>query len=227
MPKVSVQVTVGTNDGWASVGTPAYDNNDSKMHCGFNPTGWDLNSWMLFTNVAVPKGATIKSAFLRLYAGGDRGSTVNTQIYGNKIANAVAPTDLTEYSALALTTAFTTWDGVSAQYPIGAGQPILSPDISSVVQEIVDQTGWNKNNALQIIWKNNGSDQYYSIWQYDGSAAKAATLIVEYSIAYIWIESNDFHLIDAEAVERVLAPTNNIATYEGVVQTHEGNVLYH
>lgn len=226
MPIISTQIATGVDDGWISIDNPFYDNNDSEMHVGHNPSGWDLSCWMRFANVQVPPGATIKKAFLQVTAGGDRGATVNTRIYGNDVANAVAPTDLTEYSALALTTAFTTWDGVSVQYPFGGGQPITSPDISAVIQEIVDLSGWAKGNALQLIWKKNGGNQYYSVWQYDRSASKAAILVIEYGTGYIWIERRYFHIIDADGVERVHVAGNQIVTYAGVVVTNRGDVVY-
>ncbi len=178
MPTVRVRVVAGVDDGWISLGQSAYDNNDQKMACGWNPGGWDLSSWMRIPNVPILQGTKIKSARLLFLAGGDRGATVNTRIYGNNVDDAVAPANLAEYSALALTTAYTTWDGVSVQYPTGDGRTIISPDIAPVVQEIVDRPSFASLNAMLFVWKNNGSNQYYSVWQYDGQA-DAVTLLIE------------------------------------------------
>jgi hypothetical protein len=53
-----------------------------------------------------------------------------------------------------------------------------SPDLSTVVQEVVGRTGWNANNSLVIIITGSGERTAES---YNGEPAAAPLLHVEYS----------------------------------------------
>ena len=56
-----------------------------------------------------------------------------------------------------------------------------SPDISHVIQEVVDRSGWAANNAMVIICAADGyasSDRKF--WSYDGDPESAAQLEITY-----------------------------------------------
>ena len=63
---------------------------------------------------------------------------------------------------------------------MGAGPAQQSPDISLIIQEIVDRPGWTSGNALVLIFEPNSGDNSRPAWTFDGSAADAAVLNVEY-----------------------------------------------
>ncbi len=58
-----------------------------------------------------------------------------------------------------------------------AGPDQQTPDIASVIQEIVDRGGWNSGNSLVIIITGTGTRTAEA---YDGDQAGAPLLHVEY-----------------------------------------------
>lgn len=100
-----------------------------------------INSAIGF-DVDIPQGATINSATTQCYT--NFLSRVSGDIYAWDVDNAGVLSDVT---TLPRTAASVSW--FSNQ--IGSGQWIESPDISTVLQEIVDRAGWVENNALTLV----------------------------------------------------------------------------
>ena len=113
-----------------------------------------LNGFVRFTNVIVPKDATITNAFVRFTAYQDcLGTTCNINIYFEDSSDAVAPISAATYDGLSLTTAIAwnsipTWN-IASQYD--------TPDLTSIVQGLVEKISWSSGNAMMILLKNNGS----------------------------------------------------------------------
>jgi len=111
----------------------------------------------------VPQGATITSArliFTAAPATGYRQSNarreVNTRITAPLVDNLeqCSKTGYYEIRYLSKTSAFVDWDDID---PWIEGEVYSSPDISNVIQEIVDQPGWSPGNTLGIVWGDHGS----------------------------------------------------------------------
>jgi len=58
-----------------------------------------------------------------------------------------------------------------------------TPDISNIVQEIVNRAGWNLNNAMGFLIPNNGSvDNFHIFYSVNFAPAKpTAHLVVNYT----------------------------------------------
>lgn len=125
--------------------------------------------------MTIPNGATIVSAILYIYAN-DNGQDLTIDICGEDADNAVPPTSAAEANALTLTTATENWGFITA---IGWEE---SPDISSIIQEIVDREGWVSGNDLQIILLNSGSKDFSSFQAYDSPGTNEAVLEVEWTV---------------------------------------------
>ena len=98
-----------------------------------------------FVNVVIPQGATIDSAVLTLEtsAGGDLDPALD--IHGDDADDSASFVATPSIVSRTFTTA-----SVAVTDPISAGQ-WTSPDISDVLQEIVDRAGWASGNAMTII----------------------------------------------------------------------------
>ena len=102
-----------------------------------------------FQNVVVPQGATIDSAYIKLNWEG--GEEVDFLIAAVDVDDFDVPTDNTYAAHDTETTATITWS-----IPLEGSQDSglyfkTSPDIKTVIQEIVDRTGWSSGNAIGII----------------------------------------------------------------------------
>ena len=101
-----------------------------------------------FTGITVPQGSTISEAFIDLTVERRQTTATNTTIVGQDVGDAAAiaaPASLgfgninSDITSRGATSASVNWNGVPAS---SAGQVITSPDIATIVQEIVDRADW-------------------------------------------------------------------------------------
>ena len=114
-----------------------------------------VDAFVRFVNVTIPRNAKITSAFLRVTGratGGD--PTVNATISANPADNPSAPATVAAAAAIGNTSATVAWNAIAATT---AGVSFDSPDIKSIIQEIINRAGWESGNALMIMVRDNGS----------------------------------------------------------------------
>lgn len=147
-----------------------------------------------FTTVNIPQGTTVSSAGFDWYAdawmrgGGNYSTNVKSKIYGSKVADAPLFTN-TLPSAITKTTAVVNWNSVSEAFSAGAtwysgttsNKP---PAITTIVQEIVNQSGWISGNSLALIFSDNTStkDWWWDAEVYETNTAHTAKLTATFQL---------------------------------------------
>ena len=132
-----------------------------------------------FNSIDVPQGATITNAYLQFTVDETNTGTTNLTIVGEDVDNAetfgTAPYEITDKTKTQASVSWSppNWNTVGDQ--TGDQQ---SPDISSIIQEIVNRPGYTINNSMIIIITGTGERTAES---YDGSPAQAPQLCIEYS----------------------------------------------
>ena len=122
------------------------------------------STYIRFPLVNIEKGSIINSAVLTLTGDYTTGSgTCNMTIYANYIDNAIAPITAAQYNAFLVTAASIIWDNVQSV----ADVIYTTPDISKIIQEVVNRAGWKAKNALMLLIKNNGSNNYRQFASFD------------------------------------------------------------
>jgi len=176
---VTYQVSASADDGYAWSAT------EQDTASGYLMIGDDRTytapyymSAMRFTNVAIPRSATIIDAHLKI-------SSINEgyrgQIYG--VIQAETADDAIDFSsryigAIGKTTAATDWDHKDAW---AANTYYTSPDISSVIQEVVNRPGFGSGNSIAIYYSTRDlSGKARSFASYEYSPASAAGLEITY-----------------------------------------------
>ena len=112
---------------------------------------------MRFTGVTVPKGATVSSAYIQFQA--DRATSTATAltIQGQAADNAGSFTKAsTNISSRPRTAHSVAWNPPGWPTPGAAGPAQQTPNIASVVQEIVSRPNWSSGNAMAIIITGSG-----------------------------------------------------------------------
>jgi len=132
-----------------------------------------------FIDVTVPKGALITSAWIQFTTDEVGSGTTNLVLYGENIDNSTRPTNtVNNISQRDKTTAFVNWDNVPTWETAGeATDDQKTPDLSTIVSEIVAKEGWVNGNALTFIVTGSGKRTAKS---YEGSSPEAALLHIEY-----------------------------------------------
>jgi|GEM_PF-1072641 len=128
-----------------------------------------------FNNVNIPNGATITNAYIQFNAKESDSDASNLTIKAQLTADA-PPIGTTPYSLSGLTT---TNAGVNWQAPSWTFNNIYAtPNISSVIQELVNLNGFSESSSITMVITGIGSRTAHS---YDGDATKAATLVIDYT----------------------------------------------
>ena len=136
---------------------------------------------MRFNGLAIPQGATVVSAYIQFQvdeADPDPPPATALTIQGQAADNAPTFTVTTgDVSNRDRTAAAVSWEPPTWQTVGAAGPDQQTPDISSVIQEIVDRGGWNSGNSLVLIISGSGTRVAEA---YNGDSAGAPLLHVEY-----------------------------------------------
>jgi len=153
-----------------------------------------------FINITIPQGTEITTAYLILTAMYDGSNTdCNTKISAEDVDNAGdfsgddgASFD-TRYGNH--TTAIVDWNAIPAWSADECGADTTSPEIQTVIQEIVNRVGWASGNAIVIFWEdfgdNSGADAIRQCYDYKSSTTKCAKLHIEYTPAITEKTSSD------------------------------------
>ena len=199
--------TVVTEQVGASADDCSYHWNGSAWVWSTNPwqagAGWKwtadlekIGAGFRFQTVAVPNAATIITAYLTITAKFSTAGTVcNTKIRGEDTDDAAAFSTEANYQGRhevwtpgACTTAVVSWNAIDAWT---AETEYNSPEIKTIIQEIVDRGGWATGQDMVLFWDDHDdlTDHNWDAWRcgydYDQTAAKAAKLYIEYEVAAI------------------------------------------
>lgn len=150
----------------------------------FGPSA-TLEAGMRFTTVPIPNGVTIDSASVSIWATGGR-FMARTKLRGEDADNPATFSTKGDFDARPRTTAAIDWDiPNSSAWHSPVEQWRQSPDISSVIQEIVDRPGWSSGNALVLFWADDGSasNNRATGESYDDVPSEAPKLNVTYTVA--------------------------------------------
>ena len=168
-PIVEQEVSNGNNDGYEDGSLVMYLDSNQLVLDGASAKYTGIR----FTNLNIPQGATIKRASVAFTANGDSSGLARMNIYAEKSIDAAVMDDTSAHlstRAANLTTAFTTW------YPEDwtNGSSYVSPDITGVVQEIVDDSNWCGGNDMLVVIE--GSDAAARVaYSAEGDAAFGGT----------------------------------------------------
>ena len=181
--------------------------------------------FMRFDNVTIPSGATINNAYLQVYADSDGTGIARLKVYGVDEDDAAAPTSEAEYNADPQTTASVDWDGAWTQDTWEQ-----SPNISTVIQEIVDRGGWASGNAMVLQLEDDlgSGNNYNRPRNYDQNSAHAAKLYISYSEAASDIdeeakaETADLSEFDSTAAGTAAGGSISASTAAGLAGTEYG-----
>jgi len=138
--------------------------------------GSDQSVGMRFAGLAIPRGAVVTRAYIQFEAKEAQSEVTSLTIRGQAADNAATFSTSSNVSSRARTTAAVGWAPAAwaVLNEIGANQ--RTPDLSAVVQEIVNRPGWVSGNAMVILINGTG---HRTAWSYDGLPAGAPLLHIE------------------------------------------------
>jgi hypothetical protein len=148
------RITVGDNDAEERDGTVALTSSDLELVLD---KGVNQTVGMRFTGVPIPAGATILDAWVQFQVDEVNSGAISLTLEGEAADDAAAFTRTSaNLSSRARTSASAAWSPPDWTTIGDAGPDQQTPDLSAVIQEIVDRPGWASGNALAILVTGSG-----------------------------------------------------------------------
>lgn len=151
----------------------------SDLELGVND-GQAQKVGLRFNSVTIPPGATITKAYIQFQTDEKSSDLASFKIKGIDTDSALAFTDANgNLSPRPRTTATVSWSP-KPWLSVGAESSAQrTPNLASIVQEIVDRPDWSAGNSMAFLCRGSGSRVAKS---YDGSPAAAPSLHLEYTL---------------------------------------------
>ena len=139
----------------------------------------DQTVGLRFNGIDIPQGATITDAYIQFTVDETDSGTANVTFKAEAHNDAPAFSNSNyNISNRTTTNASVGWDIMDWTTVGEAGADQRTPDLSAIVQEIVDRSGWTANNSVVFIVTGSGERTAES---YNGSPTDAPTLHVTYT----------------------------------------------
>ncbi|MCK5921934.1 MAG: hypothetical protein KAG66_13400, partial [Methylococcales bacterium] len=161
-----------------------------------------------FSGLDIPQGAQIQKAYIQFEVDETKSANGSLNIHGERSSNAHTFTSNNHnISDRPTTSAQVTW--VPPAWPNKHAQGIdqRTPDITSIIQEIVNQPAWNRNHALAIIITGSGIRTAES---FDGKPTGAPLLHIEYIDDGTPGPTNQPPVVNAGSDQTLNLPDNNL-----------------
>ena len=149
--------------------------------CGGRGGGYNYVG-LRWQNVTIPQGATIDSVTIDIVTTYKNGAATSIPgiLHGEDADNAIDFVGVAgnEISGRTKTTANVSW-----AYPLGDVPGVsTSPDIKTIIQEIVNRGSWSSGNALVIIWESTTNDPVEWAQAEDFNTGTAAKITIGYTV---------------------------------------------
>lgn len=152
MPTLNILIATGADDGNYRQDGNGFTNSDGFLYLG-SISGIPHRAFFRFQNVTIPPGSTITAASIRFVdSAGITTTPCNLIAKGELAVNPSAATSGSDANSRAKTTATVSW----AEPGWSFNSSNNTPDLSAIVQEIIDQVGWASGNAMQLFVEDNG-----------------------------------------------------------------------
>jgi Tfp pilus tip-associated adhesin PilY1 len=172
-----VNVRVAHNDDDAEETISNGDMYRSSSDLEMTWDGHDQAVGIRFLNILIPPGAVITNAYIRFKAKGTESNSTNLVIKAENSDNAArfgsSDDDITDRP---VTNALVNWNNVA---PWNNNSNYNTPDLTAMVQEIINRLGWASGNSMAFIITGSGQRRADS---YNGSSSNAPLLHIEYSL---------------------------------------------
>jgi type IV pilus assembly protein PilY1 len=145
-PEIVIPITLGTDDAYEIVNNVTISSNQIELTKGTDTVLTGLR----YRGLRIPRGAVITSARVRFTSNtlntSDATLSFKAETVGDSTTFASADNDISNRST---TSAEVIWNSDN-NFPL-SGESVLSPDISAVLQEVINRADWCGGNSLNLI----------------------------------------------------------------------------
>lgn len=221
---LTLKVLTGSDDCLRKLTTAQWSLTGGTLGVGFfNTSDQRYIAGMRFDNANIPVGSNITSAHLSFqaalsYTADNVNSKIDAELGDDPVtfANSAAAFD----ARFANRGVKVTWDAIADW---SAGSKYESPDISTVIQEVINQGSWTSGDAIVIFWEDyddrstHTGNCYRNCISYEGSGAEP-----ELHITYT-VPSGPVNVSIVDAVEKATISTCDNVSWSVVVTLDQIN----
>lgn len=221
-PEIITSTADDADDAYEINGTVTVNNNRLKLSAGTDT----VVTGVRYQDLMIPQGATITSAYFRLTTSVYNIAPTTFTISGELSGDADPFTSNTnDISARTQSTNQVLWENDNEFN--GSGDVVVSPDFSSVIQEIVDQADWCGGNNLGLFIKGESTDPASNreIRASDDGAGLSPQLVVSYddTTATGCVSGTAYHQVDANRDNVEEQPSGYDATGSELTMSSSSN----
>ncbi|MBI5670896.1 MAG: PKD domain-containing protein, partial [Chloroflexi bacterium] len=175
---VTFQINSGVND--VNEDGTSFNNSNSTIWIGNAASATASYAGLRFTNVTIPAGATINSAFLQVYSTQSQWITINLRLAADASDNSAAFSANSRPSQRPLTNQRVAH---ASNVLWNANTWYNLDDMSPVIQEVVSRPGWQSGNSLSVIIQGTSAGSWARKFfrSFNGGATTAPRLIVTFT----------------------------------------------
>ena len=145
-PEIITSIVQATDDAYEIASSVNSSSTTLKLSKGTNAVTLGLR----YQDINIPRGAVITNAYIRFSSSAFNSGATNLIFSGELIGNSITFSETNNnISARTKTSNSVLWD-TDNDWPVSQDTTV-SPDLSSVLQEIIDQSDWCGGNSLNII----------------------------------------------------------------------------
>lgn len=195
------------DDGYTFNNPDTFYNNETYNYMGGTTAVRIHEAFNRYVNVTIPKGATIDYAYFDYLLYSSETGTSRLRVYGCDEDNSAAVTSRSDYTSKTVTTAYSDWDVTCPiDYDWQDG-----PEITDIIQEIIDRPNWASGNAIQLLIK----------WRADGLTCRGSQfdstnddtwLYITYHVDQTITQPDDINVTATAKVPTVTASSKPIVT---------------
>ncbi len=172
----STSITHSSDDAEQEVGNHRANLTSSDLELVYD--GHQQIVGMRFTNIDIPKNATITNAYVTFHAKSSNSKSLSLKISAEDNGNSATFTDEKRNISNRAKTSTINWNNINAW---SENQTYNTPDISNLIQHVIDRSDWNRNNPITIFIEKKSSNHKRRAYSYDGNSNKAPKLTIEYT----------------------------------------------
>ena len=196
-PEMQIPVAADSDDmeEYVADGTVDSDSTDLEI-CLEKPDKTDQKPQIIgirFQNVQIPAGTIVEDAYIQFTCDEpDKNwdpfdvtisgiAQSNTDTFSNTVLNTISSRPLTQTNV--------TWSGIpqwTTEHEAGPDQQ--TPNLAAIIQEIINENGWQSGNALAFVIKGTGTR---TVESYEGSLEHVLPELAPQLVIKLWAEDNE------------------------------------
>lgn len=175
VPQVNVRVAARNDD--------AEEADNGSMSLTSSALNLGSQRWVgtRFPDISIPRETLITRAYVEFRARANGTNSTDVVIHGEATDDATTFTSTrNNISTRATTAATVNWTNIESWSNVVKYQ---TPDLSAIVQEIVNQSAWTSENDIAILFESTSLSGDRQAYSYEGASSNAPFLHIEYDPA--------------------------------------------